>query len=247
VVVFNEQELELISNEFTYNNVRRLNRNYERTGDSDIPFDCFTAQELDSQENILLKNISTKSIILAPFNSTRTHFSTSDFCDSSEDIFRKGIKMKFDARVREIDRQYERNNNCELDNGVYNKVNKEEEGEPQLKGEDPVPDCGLGNYEDDVFEKDNNKEDCVNIAPPVETNPESQRRLNFDQAVLSTHRSVYTFVIGKQCLFYILDYDMVQKVERFGYPSDYIVESLNSNEVNYCTATYYLLCTDQIF
>jgi len=29
--------------------------------------------------------------------------------------------MWFDARVRDIDRQYEINNNGELDNGVYNK------------------------------------------------------------------------------------------------------------------------------
>jgi hypothetical protein len=81
---------------------------------------------LNSTQDPLLKNISTRSVILAPFNSTKTHISKENF-DPEEDYFYKGDVMKFDARVREIDRQYERNNNCELDNGVYNKFNKEEE------------------------------------------------------------------------------------------------------------------------
>jgi hypothetical protein len=34
--------------------------------------------------------------------------------------------MKFAYRVREIDRQYEVNNNAELDNGVYHEFNKDE-------------------------------------------------------------------------------------------------------------------------
>jgi hypothetical protein len=33
--------------------------------------------------------------------------------------------IRFAARVKDIDRQYEMNNNCELDNGVYNKFVKQ--------------------------------------------------------------------------------------------------------------------------
>jgi hypothetical protein len=33
----------------------------------------FTEHALDSTTNALLKNCSTKSVVLAPFNSTRTH------------------------------------------------------------------------------------------------------------------------------------------------------------------------------
>ena len=32
--------------------------------------------------------------------------------------------IKYAARVKDINRQYEMNNNCELDNGVYNKFVK---------------------------------------------------------------------------------------------------------------------------
>lgn len=33
--------------------------------------------------------------------------------------------IKYAARVKDINRQYEMNNNCELDNGVYNKFVKQ--------------------------------------------------------------------------------------------------------------------------
>lgn len=35
--------------------------------------------------------------------------------------------IKFAARIRDIDKQYEVNNNAELDNGVYHKFAEEEE------------------------------------------------------------------------------------------------------------------------
>jgi hypothetical protein len=35
--------------------------------------------------------------------------------------------LKFAPRVRDIDKQYEINNNAELDNGVYHKFDEEEE------------------------------------------------------------------------------------------------------------------------
>lgn len=88
--------------------------------DDNLPSDCFTEQKLETTENELQRNVSTKSIILAPFNSTKTHIS--EVHDSVRELVcEKKFMMKFHARVREYDRQYENNNNGELDNGVYNK------------------------------------------------------------------------------------------------------------------------------
>lgn len=39
----------------------------------------------------------------------------------TNNMFEKNDVLKFQARVRDVDRQYELNNNCEVDNGVYNK------------------------------------------------------------------------------------------------------------------------------
>ena len=69
-----------------------------------------------------LRNASEKSLILAPFNSTMSDvdqfFKSALAMAPMED---KKEVLKFAARCRDQDRQYEINNNAELDNGVYHK------------------------------------------------------------------------------------------------------------------------------
>jgi len=118
--VFLETEKEIIRSEFTYNDPSRFNRN-ERVNHEEEPWDCFTELNLDSM-NQTLRNASEKSLILAPFNSTMSDL---------DKFFKSILKMapmepkkdilKFAARCRDQDRQYEINNNAELDNGVYHK------------------------------------------------------------------------------------------------------------------------------
>jgi len=62
--LFNDQERDMIRKEYTYNDPRRYNRN-----ENEEPVDCFTEHNLESVYNSL-KNVTSKSIILAPFNST---------------------------------------------------------------------------------------------------------------------------------------------------------------------------------
>lgn len=85
-----------------------------------MPTDPFAEQMLSSTQNADLKNVSTRSIILAPFNSTRSHlvYST-DEAQIMKEMMAPRQSVKFSARVKEIDRQYELNNNADLDNGVY--------------------------------------------------------------------------------------------------------------------------------
>ena len=71
----------------------------------------------------MLRNFSSKSIILAPFNTTKSNFQTINILSQSikELIIDKHMVIKFGMRVKEIDKAYELNNNCNLDNGVFNK------------------------------------------------------------------------------------------------------------------------------
>lgn len=89
--------------------------------------DSFTEHHLSTQ-NSLVRNHSTKSVILAPFNSTITEVDA-----ETKKMIREFMQdrkcVKFHARCRDVNRQYELNNNCELDNGVYNKFMLEEEKE----------------------------------------------------------------------------------------------------------------------
>ena len=68
-----------------------------------------------------MKNNTTKSVILAPFNSTKSHISDDFFKkDSIQDLMVSQSALIFADKCREINRQYMHNNNAELDNGVYN-------------------------------------------------------------------------------------------------------------------------------
>lgn len=102
--IFTESEMATIKKEFTYNNVRRLNRNMMNVTNTEQTEDrYFTEHPLDSTSNSLMRNATTKSVILAPFNSTLTHMdSEEDSLDA--DMFKKGQVLKFGVRVRDIDR-----------------------------------------------------------------------------------------------------------------------------------------------
>lgn len=137
--IFKDEEKEVIRSEFTYNDPSRFNRN-ERVNLGEEPWDCFTELNLDSM-NQTLRNASEKSLILAPFNSTMSDV---------DQFFKSILKMapmepkkeifKFAARCRDQDRQYEINNNAELDNGVYHKFvystkdSKADDEKPAKKG-----------------------------------------------------------------------------------------------------------------
>lgn len=79
---------------------------------------------LSSTQNEDLKNVSTRSIILAPFNSTKSQIALS-LHDEIKEMLLPRAQIKFSAKVKEIDRQYELNNNAELDNGVYHQEEDE--------------------------------------------------------------------------------------------------------------------------
>lgn len=112
VQLFNDEEREMIKKEYTYNDVSRYNRNENE----EVPVDCFTEHNFESIYSTL-KNHSSKSIILAPFNSTMSEESATnielmlaekEMQDLMED---KQRVLRFSKKVREIDRQYEFNNN----------------------------------------------------------------------------------------------------------------------------------------
>jgi len=70
VNVFTDQEKEKVHQDFAYYNMK----GDQNEGGEVIQTDPFAEHmSLNSTQNSLVKNVSTKSVILAPFNSTRTH------------------------------------------------------------------------------------------------------------------------------------------------------------------------------
>ena len=110
VQLFTEEEKEGIRKEF-----KHAGRKEE-----ELESDWFTEHDLEASQNELTRNISSKSNLLAPFNTSLSHLS--DEGEPIDDLILPRRVFKLAAKVRDIDRQYEKNNNCELDNGVYNKL-----------------------------------------------------------------------------------------------------------------------------
>ena len=97
VKIFSEEEKLFIQKEFTYNNIRHK----ARLDDEKQAADCFTEIATISQSD--LQNVSTKSIILAPFNSTKSQIQS-----VSNSIWKlmitKNWVLRLGAWVRDTDR-----------------------------------------------------------------------------------------------------------------------------------------------
>lgn len=119
--IFDEQELELIRKEFTYVVQKKKLKEFKE-GDNDLinqasrrPDDLnteFTECSIQTHENSLLKNDSSRSVILCPFN-TQTGDKTADkiIAQSEGLMMDKDLMIRFHQRVRELDRNYEKLNN----------------------------------------------------------------------------------------------------------------------------------------
>lgn len=103
VILFNEAEKKLFSQNLM---------DYKKLKKEEVNED-FTYKLLDTVNDTLMENAKTKSNLLAPFNSSyqgKTPYEALEIL--KEPIF-------FDIKAREQNRQYEFNNNGEVDNGVF--------------------------------------------------------------------------------------------------------------------------------
>lgn len=103
--MFTDQEKDKIREEFSYNNIKR----HPKALETDISVD-FTEHQLETIDNDDLRNLTTKSIILAPFNSTTSDLGSEEKLEI-EDLRRSRRAIKYNAKCRDFNRQYEMNNN----------------------------------------------------------------------------------------------------------------------------------------
>lgn len=117
--IFNDGEKSVIQKEFTYK--EDFKEEQLRSFNAQQQSFNFTDRNLNSTQHALLRNLSSRSLILAPFNTTRSNFNIS-LSETVKDLMVDRYEViKFGMRVKEINKNYELNNNCNLDNGVFNK------------------------------------------------------------------------------------------------------------------------------
>jgi hypothetical protein len=77
----------------------------------------FTVHNLDTSENNEASDDLSKSDVLAPFNTNEDN--SDKFLKSIEPMIVSRKMLKFSSKLREVNRKYERDNNSNIDNGVY--------------------------------------------------------------------------------------------------------------------------------
>ncbi len=113
VSIFTPEEIESIKQEYSFKE-----HSQDDSAADEASSSMFTEHKLDTTDNDAENDPDmSKSTVLAPFNSVDPNGQ-----ELIEDLTRQALSrrvIKFHSKLRELDRRYERNNNSQLDNGVY--------------------------------------------------------------------------------------------------------------------------------
>lgn len=107
--IFTKEEMAAIRMEYDFKQ-KPVDESINSENDSSI----FTEHNLDITEN---SNDISKSVILAPFNSIEKNHE--QFKQNIKKAIKRKQIIKLNPKLREIDRGYERDNNSQVDNGIY--------------------------------------------------------------------------------------------------------------------------------
>ena len=198
----------------------KSNVDYTEIDNKDNMDENFDIKNLDTEEENLNLNIKTKSTILAPFNSS-IDAEEEEESDSNEDqqndfnnsdlIIRNGI-IKFTPKARDLNRNYELNNNQEIDNGII--ILSYDSDEKVKKDKSPYDRSYNSKIQSKQFsparEMENNNKNNDN------KNEENENNNDLNEKIL-------------------------EKIKNLGYSKEYITKCINNKEFNYATATYKLL------
>ena len=206
--LFTKAEIVLLSKE---------NVDYRFCSQSEM-IENFTLKNLFTINDKENKNIGTKSHILAPFNSSFICDNKNNYenkLDKSLEICNEVIQFNEISKV--LNRQYELNNNGEIDHGVLINHNSEKKEKEENINE-------INDLDDDINEENNKK-----LTPDLNNNNSLKQNSKRNESNLTNSSTL------------IIDEGILKTMEMLGYKKDYIQKTLSANELNYASATYYLL------
>ena len=196
----------------------------------------FTLDNLDTDKFNENLNIKTKSFIFAPFNSS--------FCSNGLNLNNSDIKVNyleegliiqnniilFEQDANALNRQYELNNNGEIDHGVI--INNSNQKKTK------------NNLSEDNKEENEKKDNIINNCSDNE-NKEKVKYIKINKSKINCESNRNKYNNMNSILTYpstmMLDENIIKNMESLGYKRDYTQKCILNNELNYCHATYYLL------
>ncbi len=198
------------------------NLDYRNCNKDDI-IENFTMKNLFTLNDKENKNINTKSNILAPFSSSIIEENCNDksacLCN---DLEIENNVIKFSENVIVLNRQYELNNNGEIDHGIL--INHSSSKNKEKKEEEK----NNNNYK---IKFDNGKN--------IKSAPENKKFIQFSKQ--DSQKNISSLTNSSS---FLIDENIIKCIEEMGYKKEYIQKSLSNNEFNYATATFFLLCNN---
>ena len=197
----------------------KLNIDYKNAEKDDL-IENFTYKNLDSDFDNGIKNIESLSFILAPNNSKIDPYHNDDEDIYFSDLIIRDNILKFNYKVWEYNLNYEVKFNADVDQGfLRNEINKN-----YLM-------ISLNNSIDyDNKKNPSISENLINSFNTKQKDIDEEGNKNNNTSKNLFHDK-NSFIINEKVLEY---------VEEFGYKREYIIKSLLNDELNYCTATYYI-------
>ena len=194
------------------------NVDYSDINNKENMVENFDIKNLDTEEDNENLNIKTKSMILAPFNSSvgkdedDLSLKEDNNFNNSELIIRNGI-IKFSPKTKDLNRNYELNNNQEIDNGI---VILSKDSDENIKAKSPYD----GSYNSKIYSK--------HLSPKSEKEYYSNKK-KIDNKFINDKENNF---VNKKIL---------EKMEKLGYDKKYVNNCLIKKEFNYATSTYRIL------
>ena len=191
----------------------KSNVDYRDINNKNDMVEYFNLRNLDTGEENENKNIHSKSLILAPFNSSITEdniMKENEYDYNNKSLIIKNNVIKFSNKVKGLNRNYELNNNGEIDNGIV--ISHKDSIEK--KDNDISPYNFNGSYNNKIhsnaFSPNNEIEDGLN-----------SKRDNKDENNIN--------------------FNVLEQLSELGFDKNYVKDCILKNDFNYATASYYLL------
>ena len=202
---------------------RKLYIDYRKERKEDL-VENFTYKNMESDLEDENKNVNTTSFIITPYNSV---------INQNEEIYFEDLRiedniMRFIPKVNELNINYEIKNNEDVDQGFI--INKK-----MRKGSNRIMISFNDDFNEEINKNNENNKDNNN---EIEKNPNKINEDNLEEKKIE-NKNTNEFISFKKNAVKIEEY-ILKYVENFGYKRDYIIKSLEKNELNHATATYFL-------
>ena len=220
---------------FTKAEMKMMSKTYidYRKGELEDLRENFTITNLKSDEiKLCEKNITTKSSILAPFNSAMNdnNSASSSFCysmDKFDDFNNSRIILEndliiFNNKVKEFNLNYEINNNQEVDNGML--INTKSEISSSVSGKN-----------NSVISHNDNKKNIEKERKNSDNNNEYQVKENKkDNNYFNEKNNIIDMNNPKTI-------KILNEIETFGYQKEYVINCVKNNALCHASTVFYLL------